>query len=94
MVEGTKRRPPFLMDVGPATQLILKGIAARRRYVAFPRTLATLMSLARILPGPIFDRFIGQVVLKGDDDGEAAPARAPRGPVGLRSKESERRVHT
>jgi short-subunit dehydrogenase len=85
MVLGTRRRPPFLMEVAPATRLILKGIAARRRYVAFPRTLAALMSIARILPGPIFDRVIGQVVLRGDDDDESPPPSSPRAPAGFRS---------
>lgn len=63
MTEGSARRLPFLMDVEPAARRILKGIAARRRYVDFPWPMATLAGLGRILPGAIVDRVLGGTLL-------------------------------
>jgi len=86
MVAGAGRRLPWLMDVGPAAQLILKGIAARRPYVAFPWAPRALMTLARLLPAPISDRLVGRVVLREEEDLEAeevAPAGSPRALAGL-----------
>jgi short-subunit dehydrogenase len=86
MVAGTARRLPWLMDVGPAARLTLKGIAARRPYVAFPWAPAALMNLARILPTPISDRLVGRVVLQEEEHAEgeeAAPANSPRSLAGL-----------
>jgi short-subunit dehydrogenase len=56
MTAGAKRPQPFLMEVEPAARIILKGIAARRRNVAFPWPAATVMALVRLMPAPLYDR--------------------------------------
>lgn len=61
MTEGANRPQPFLMEVGPAARIILKGIASRRRDVAFPWTMATFMALVRLLPGAVYDRLAGRL---------------------------------
>jgi len=58
MTAGAAHAQPFLMDVGPAARIILRGIAARRRTIAFPWQTATLMTLARLMPGAVYDRLI------------------------------------
>jgi short-subunit dehydrogenase len=63
MIEGASNPQPFLMDVGPASRIILKGIAARRREINFPWQATALMRFARALPGPIYDRLIQAAVL-------------------------------
>jgi len=62
MTEGKDRHQPFMMEVEPAARAILKGIAARRRYVAFPWPMAAIMSLVRLLPGAAFDRMAARLV--------------------------------
>jgi short-subunit dehydrogenase len=63
MTQGSGRTLPFLMEAGPAARRILKGIAARRRYVNFPWPMATLAGLGRILPGAIVERALGGPLL-------------------------------
>ncbi len=62
MTEGSTRSQPFLMDVGPAAAVILRGIAARRREVNFPWPMAALVGLASWLPNPVYDR-VARVLL-------------------------------
>jgi short-subunit dehydrogenase len=82
MIAGTERNLPWLMDARTAARLTLKGIAARRRYVAFPWAPTALMALARLLPAAISDRVIGRVVLREDED-ELEDTWAPAGSTGL-----------
>jgi short-subunit dehydrogenase len=55
MTAGSADPQPFLMDVEPAARIILKGIAARRASIAFPRPTAALATLGRWLPAGISD---------------------------------------
>lgn len=55
MTEGSKRPQPFLLEAEPAARIILKGIAARRTEVRFPRRAAIPMGLIRVLPNFVFD---------------------------------------
>jgi short-subunit dehydrogenase len=59
MTEGADHPQPFMMEVEPAARIILRGIAARRRYVDFPRPVAAFMGLARVMPAPVYDRLVG-----------------------------------
>ncbi len=56
MTAGANHPQPFLMEVVPAARIILKGIERRRRTIDFPWRTAALMSLARLLPGAVWDR--------------------------------------
>jgi short-subunit dehydrogenase len=62
MTAGAKHPQPFLMEVEPAARVILKGIAARRRDVAFPWPAATFMALVRLMPGMVYDRLAGHLL--------------------------------
>jgi short-subunit dehydrogenase len=54
---------PLIMDVEPAVRIILKGIAARRSRVDFPRRMAAFLRLVQILPDGIYDRFSARLLL-------------------------------
>ena len=70
MIEGSQDRRPFVMVVGPAVRVLLRGVAARRRYVDFPWPMASLAGLGRILPGAVYDRLIAAAM------GAGGPPRA------------------
>ena len=53
---------PFVMDADRAARVILKGIAARRRHVAFPRPMAALVRLGRAIPAAVYDRLVSRIV--------------------------------
>jgi short-subunit dehydrogenase len=63
MTEGSGNWQPFLLEVGPAAERILRGIAARRREINFPWQTALLMDLVRRLPGPVYDRLAGAILV-------------------------------
>ncbi len=46
---------PFLMDLEPALDIMMKGIRKRKRMVRFPVPLSTVTWWARILPRSLFD---------------------------------------
>jgi short-subunit dehydrogenase len=79
MVAGAEHPLPWLLDVGPAAQLALKGIAARRRSVSFPWVPTALMTLARLLPASMSDRLAGRVVLREEEvqEGEEMASAGP-----------------
>ena len=54
---------PLIMDVEPAVRIILKGVAARRSKVDFPKRMAALLKLVRLLPDPVYDRLAARLVL-------------------------------
>jgi short-subunit dehydrogenase len=84
MTEGAKHAQPFLMEVGPAARIILKGVAARRRDVAFPWQAATFMGLLRLMPGAVYDRMAGTLMARRKDE----PQRT-QGYTGERQGETE-----
>jgi NAD(P)-dependent dehydrogenase (short-subunit alcohol dehydrogenase family) len=53
-----KRSKPLRLELEPATRLMHRAIVARKPYYAFPKSLATLVALARIVPAAIYDRFL------------------------------------
>ena len=71
MIAGADHPLPLVLDVGPAARIILKGIAARRPHVAFPRPMAALVSLGRLLPGGLYARLVGRIVGEGPGVGES-----------------------
>ena len=89
MTAGQAGPQPGLMDAEPAVRIILRGVAARRSRVDFPRSMAALMGLVRLLPDFLYDpiaaRFLlGETPRRRDDStaGEASGARdRPRRPI-------------
>lgn len=62
MIAERKQPTPFAIDVEPAARIILRGIAAGKREINFPWTMAGVMRIARALPNPIYDRIITRVL--------------------------------
>ena len=46
---------PFLMDVEPAVEIIVREVAHGRRVIRFPRAMAAVAQLLGALPAPVFD---------------------------------------
>jgi NADP-dependent 3-hydroxy acid dehydrogenase YdfG len=51
-----RRNMPFIVELEPATRRMARAIRNRRRYYAFPWTLASVVRLARLLPAAVYDR--------------------------------------
>ncbi len=63
MTERQSNFQPLLMDVEPAARIILQGIARRKTRVDFPRRMAGLLGLVRLLPDAVYDRLAGRLLL-------------------------------
>lgn len=57
LTEGRKTKLPFLMEVEPASRLIIKAIERRARTYAFPWQLAGVVKLIKHMPDALYDRF-------------------------------------
>lgn len=57
-----KKRKPFQVELGPATEVIYNAIRSRRRVCAFPLPLVMLSGLLRCLPAAISDRILWRAV--------------------------------
>ena len=53
---------PFLMDVGPAADRILRGLERDRNEIHFPKPLSWFLKLMRVLPYPVYERIIRAAV--------------------------------
>lgn len=49
---------PFLMSAEKAADIIVRGLAGRKRTIAFPWQMVLIMRALTMLPGPIFDAII------------------------------------
>ncbi len=56
MTSRNPYRMPFLVDADKAARLIARAIARRRRFYVFPRPMAIVGRLLRVLPRPLYDR--------------------------------------
>jgi short-subunit dehydrogenase len=63
MTAGSSKLRPLIMDLEPAVQIILRGIAARRSRVDFPWRMATFLGFIRLLPDRVFDSLAGRFLL-------------------------------
>ena len=57
---GTKKKKnkPLRIELESATRLMQRAIQARKSYYAFPKSLAALVWIARLLPAAIYDRIV------------------------------------
>jgi NADP-dependent 3-hydroxy acid dehydrogenase YdfG len=53
-----KRNKPLRLELEPATALMHRAIVARKPSYAFPKSLATLVGIARLLPAVLYDRIL------------------------------------
>lgn len=53
-----KRNRPLRLELEPATRLMHRAIIARKPYYAFPKSLAALVWLGRLMPAAIYDRVL------------------------------------
>lgn len=60
LTEGRTNKMPFLMELDDAVPLFIRTIEGRKKFVAFPWQLATLVRLGKIMPSAIYDRIAGR----------------------------------
>lgn len=65
MTANSQNPMPFLMELEPALDIMLKGIRKRKKLVRFPAPLSTATFWARILPRGAYDWFVGKVMGRG-----------------------------
>ena len=65
MTAHNRHSMPFLMELEPALDIMVRGIRKRKKMVRFPVPLSTLTWWARILPRGLFDRLVVKVVGRG-----------------------------
>ncbi len=58
MTEKNKFKMPFLMQVDKAAEIIANGIERGARVIEFPRPLATITRLGRLMPDAVWDRMM------------------------------------
>ena len=63
MTESQTNPQPFLMDVEPATRIILRGVERRQSRVDFPLPMNVLLKMLRLLPDSIYDPIAVRVLL-------------------------------
>jgi short-subunit dehydrogenase len=51
---------PFLMELEPALDIMVRGILKRKRLVSFPMPLSTVTWWFRVLPRGLFDRLVSR----------------------------------
>jgi short-subunit dehydrogenase len=53
---------PFLVEPDEAARIIVEGLEARKFEIVFPRRMAVLMKLARIMPQRLYFMFTRRMV--------------------------------
>lgn len=60
LTAGRKKRMPYLMELDAAVDKIVRAIEKRKRSVAFPWQLATVVRGAMLMPAPLYDRIVSK----------------------------------
>jgi short-subunit dehydrogenase len=55
MTDRNEHRMPFLMDLDDGVDLMYRAIRARRKMLAFPRPLSSLVWAAQVIPARLYD---------------------------------------
>ncbi|TFH65844.1 MAG: SDR family NAD(P)-dependent oxidoreductase [Gemmatimonadales bacterium] len=76
MTSHNRHRMPFLMDLGPAVELMVRAIRKRKKSLAYPWPMAAVAWTARLLPRPAYDWLASRV-----DRGKTPEAGGPPGDV-------------
>ncbi len=61
MTDHNSHAMPFLMELEPAVEEMMRAIRRRKKSLAFPRPLALVAWSARLLPRPLYDRIAARV---------------------------------
>ena len=64
LTAGRERRMPFLMEIGPAAEQIVRAVERGRSTYAFPWQLALIARVANSLPNPVRERILTRVRLR------------------------------
>ena len=64
LTSGRARRMPFLMDVEPAAEQIVRAVERRRTTYTFPWQLALVARVANSLPNPVRERILARVRMR------------------------------
>ncbi len=60
LTAGRQAEMPYLMELDDAVRKIIRAIETRRRSVAFPWQLASMVRAAMLFPVPLYDRIISK----------------------------------
>jgi short-subunit dehydrogenase len=61
LTDHNRHAMPFLMELDPAVELMVRAIKKRKKCVAFPWPLALAVKTARLLPRPAYDWLASRV---------------------------------
>ncbi|MGW8267804.1 MAG: hypothetical protein ACWGSQ_15670, partial [Longimicrobiales bacterium] len=64
MTDHDRYPMPFLMDLEPTLDIMVRGILKRKKMVRFPVPLSTLTWWARVLPRGAFDLMVGKILAR------------------------------
>jgi short-subunit dehydrogenase len=60
LTAGRHNKMPFLMELDDAIPLFIRAIEKKKRFVAFPWPLATVVRLGKVFPAWLYDRIAGR----------------------------------
>ena len=60
LTAGREKKMPFLMYLDNAIPLFIRAIEKRKKFVAFPWQLATIVRAGKIMPAWLYDRIAGR----------------------------------
>ncbi|QQS41904.1 MAG: SDR family NAD(P)-dependent oxidoreductase [Acidobacteriota bacterium] len=60
LTSGRKKKLPFLLETEDGAARIVRAIADKKKFYAFPWQLATIVRISSILPPSIYDRIAGR----------------------------------
>jgi short-subunit dehydrogenase len=60
LTAGREAHMPFLMELDDATGKIIRAIERRKKSIAFPWQLATIVRAAMLMPVPLYDRIVSR----------------------------------
>ena len=64
MTDQSQNPMPFLMELEPALDIMVRGILKKKRLVRFPMPLSTVTWWFRVLPRGIFDWLVTEIMGK------------------------------
>ncbi len=76
MTDHNRHPMPFLMELEPAMDIMVRGILRRKKTVAFPWPLAAIAWTARVFPRVLYDGIAGRI--RRDKSPEAGGVPDPR----------------
>ncbi len=55
MTDSNRHPMPFLVELDDAVEVVMRGVRSRKRHIAFPWPLVTVLRAARLLPSGLYE---------------------------------------